>query len=317
MEEPQRRDATAVLVIAGPTASGKSEAGVTIAEQLGGEVVSADSVQVYRGFDIGSAKPTAQEQRGVRHHLLDVLTPEQTWDAAHFASHADAAIDDIHRRGALPVVVGGTGLWLRALIRGLVDAPRPDPAVRAQLEAEVATRGAPSMHDELRAVDPDAATAIHPNDALRIVRALEVYRQTGKPLGALRRAHALGAPRYKTLFVVIDPGEASAARIDARFEAMLGRGLLDEVRALLAAHGPDVRPFGSVGYRQAKDHVAGAISADEMRRSATQATRVYARRQRTWFRSEPGIDWRTTPAELLSAAGIERISAWRAAPREP
>lgn len=299
-----------LLVIAGVTASGKTQASLALAELLQGEIVSADSVQVYRSFDIGSAKPTAEERRGIPHHLLDVLEPEEAWDAAHFAAHADDAIHGILERGRLPIVVGGTGLWLRALVRGLVDAPRPDPAVRARLEAAAEREGAPALHQRLAAVDPDAAAKVHPNDALRIVRALEVYEQTGTPLGALRRAHALGAPRYDALFVVLDSPDDLAERIEARFDAMLERGFVDEVRALLARHDPRSRAFGSVGYRQVKAHLEGALTEDAMRTEAIRATRIYARRQRTWFRSEPGVDWRTTAGDLLSPEGIARVRAW-------
>ena len=190
---------TPLVVVAGPTATGKTAAALTLARALGCELVGADSVQVYRGFDIGSAKPTEKELGEVRHHLVDVLDATDAIDAMEYAALADRAIDDLEDRGAHPIVVGGTGLWIRALLRGLVELPPPDPILRARLEAEVADLGAESAHQHLYAVDPLAAERIHPNDTLRIVRALEVHTQTGRPLGELQAEHALGAPRRPTL----------------------------------------------------------------------------------------------------------------------
>ena len=280
-----------LLVIAGTTASGKTALALELARALDGELIGADSVQVYRGFDVGSAKPTAAELAGVAHHLIDVIDPDEAIDAARFATLADAAIGDVHARGRRAIVVGGTGLWLRALVRGLVTLPTPDPETRARLEAEIELHGAPGLHARLRAIDPRAAAAIHENDALRIVRALEVHAQTGRPLGELRREHALGAPRYRTLFLVLDrEREALRARIAERVAHMIARGLVDEVRSLLARWPPGARAFGSVGYREIVAHLAGEASLDASREAIVRSTWVYTRRQRTWFRSEPGID---------------------------
>jgi tRNA dimethylallyltransferase len=289
-----------IVVVAGTTASGKTALALSLARATGAELVGADSVQVYRGFDIGSAKPTSAELGGVRHHLLDVIDPDEAIDAARFAAMADEAIDDIARRGARAIVVGGTGLWLRALVRGLVQLPTPDPAIRGALEEEVARLGAPALHARLATLDPRAAQAIHPNDALRIVRALEVHAQTGRPLGELRHEHGLGAPRHRTLFLALDrEREALRARIEARVDAMLGAGLVEEVRALLARWPAESRAFGSVGYREVVQHLRGELDADALRAEIVRSTWVYTRRQRTWFRSEPGID------EHLDAGAIE------------
>ncbi|MEO0321433.1 MAG: tRNA (adenosine(37)-N6)-dimethylallyltransferase MiaA [Myxococcota bacterium] len=299
-----------LLVLAGPTGSGKTAAALVLARRIGGELVGADSVQVYRGFDIGSAKPTPRELGSVTHHLIDVCDPPEAIDAAAYARRADAAVRDIAARGRVPLVVGGTGLWLRALVRGLVDLPAPDPAIRGALEEEVRLRGAPALHARLAGVDPKSAAAVHPNDALRIVRALEVHAQTGEALGELRAAHALGADRYPTLFVVFDPDPATlTARIEARLAAMLAAGWVDEVRQLLGRWPRDARAFGSVGYRQIVAHLAGETTATDMERQIRKATRVYARRQRTWFRSEPGVGWRSTAQDLLSASGMRRLEA--------
>jgi tRNA dimethylallyltransferase len=301
-------DAPRPVVVAGPTAAGKTEAALAIARRWNGELIGADSVQVYRGFDLGSAKPTAEELGGVPHHLIDVLDPDQDIDAQRYAALADAAIADVHRRGRLPIVVGGTGLWLRALLRGLVPAPPVDLALRARLDAEAERAGSPALHRRLAAVDPRAAAAIHPNDRLRIVRALEVFEQTGRPLGELRHEHALGGPRYDALFVVLDPGPALEHRIETRLDAMLASGWLDEVRALRARWGA-VRPLGSVGYKELVEHLEAGTSMDQTRRAIRKATRIYARRQRTWFRSEPGVSLRTTAAALAEVGGVAEVEA--------
>jgi len=290
----------AILVVAGATATGKTEAAVALAERLGGELVGADSIQVYRGFDVGSAKPTAAELRGVPHHLLDVLDPPETIDAMGWAAMADRVIEEIAARGRRPIVVGGTGLWIRALLRGLVDVPPPNPAIRGRLEAEAEREGAPALHARLATVDPVAARAIHPHDAVRIVRALEVFEQTGQPLGELRAEHALGAPRYPATMLVLDrPREALASRIDKRLDRMLARGWLDEIQRLVSAYGPDLRPLRSVGYRQLLPHVLGEIALDDARRTASKATRHFARRQRNWFATDPDVTHRTDAEAVL------------------
>jgi tRNA dimethylallyltransferase len=215
----------AVLVLAGPTGVGKTHAALELARRFAGELVGADSIQVYRGFDIGSSKPTAAELGGVAHHLIDVREPEQVLDAAGYAALADRAIAEIAERGRLPIVVGGTGLWLRALLRGLVEVPPVDPALRARLEASWDEQGGLAAHARLAEVDPISAARIHPNDKLRVVRALEVFEQTGQPLGAARSAHALGRARYRMLQFVIDLEPVHhRERVRARTRAMLQAG---------------------------------------------------------------------------------------------
>jgi tRNA dimethylallyltransferase len=300
--------AAPLLVVTGPTASGKTACAVALAQRFGGELIGADSVQVYRGFDIGSAKPSRDELEGVPHHLLDVCDADQDIDAARFAALADAAIADVRARGRLPIVVGGSGLWLRALLRGLVALPHVDPAVRARLEAEAGALGPPALHARLVELDPRAAAAIHPNDKLRIVRALEVHAQTGVPLGELRHAHALGSPRYRALRVVLEvPSDLLSARIAARTASMIALGFADETRALVARFGRGVRALSAVGYREMVGHVCDAVPLDVTAEAITRATRVYARRQRTWLQSEPGLRWSTPPQELLSAGGEARL----------
>jgi len=298
-----------ILVIAGSTATGKTAAAIEIARQLGGELVGADSVQVYRGFDIGSAKPSAAELRGVAHHLIDVFDPNQEVDAMAYAALGDAAIRDIVGRGRFPIVVGGTGLWIRALIRGLVDVPAVDRVIRKRLEEAAMKDGAPALHARLGQVDPISAKAIHPNDSLRIVRALEVYEQTGMPLGALRAEHALGQARYRALLIVLElEHESHGAVIEDRARRMLEAGWVDEVRSLRERWGDEIRPLGSVGYREVLEHIREDVPFEETVRRIRKSTRIYARRQRTWFRSEPGVSWRSESAELRKPSSLERIA---------
>jgi tRNA dimethylallyltransferase len=300
--------APALVVIAGATGVGKTALGVELCQRLGGEIVGADSVQIYRGLDIGSSKLTAAELGGVRHHLLDVLAPDQGADAACYAALADAAIADSVGRGHVPVIVGGTGLWLRALLRGLLPLPAVDPALRARLQAEWRADAA-ALHSRLASVDAAAAAKIHPNDHVRVVRALEVYEQTGAPISELRAAHALGAARYRALTLVLDDERQAWQRtIGARTRAMIERGWLDEVRELMRAHGAAIRPLQAVGYRQLVEHLGGGYTLEATIERIERATRLYGKRQRNWFRSEPGVDLRLDPAQARSAA-VERAIA--------
>lgn len=298
-----------LLVIAGPTATGKTGAALALADHFGGELIGADSVQVYRDFDLGSAKPRPDELGSVAHHLIDIIDPDQQIDAADYARRADTAIASVRARGRLPIVVGGTGLWIRALLRGLVDLPPVDVAIRRKLEDAVNTEGAPALHERLEKVDPQTARTVHPNDALRIVRALEVFEQTGTPLGMLRAEHALGEPRYATVFVVLDVDrEVHASVIDGRVKRMIEAGWIEEVRRIRARWGDEIRPLGSVGYREVLAHLRDGVPLDETVRQIGKATRVYARRQRTWFKSEPGVSWRSERAELLAPRGLDRVA---------
>jgi tRNA dimethylallyltransferase len=300
-----------IVVIAGATATGKTALAIELARDLGGELVGADSMQVYRGFDIGTAKPTRAELGPIRHHLVDVLAPTEEIDAARYAAMADIVIEEIRFRGNLPIVVGGTGLWIRALVRGLVPLPAPDPAIRAALEEEVAREGASALHTRLQTLDPATAERVHPNDALRIVRALEVFAQTGVPIGAHRAAHALGTPRYNAFFVVLKPPIDFEAGLDARLDAMFRAGFVEEVRRLLGTVPKTARPFRSVGYRQIVEWLDAPTGEDDLRRLVRKATRIYARRQRTWFASEPGVTLRASREEVWDArAHLRSFLSW-------
>jgi tRNA dimethylallyltransferase len=296
-----------IVVLYGPTGVGKTQLAIELCCRLGGEIIGADSVQVYRGFDIGSGKPTPEELGGVVHHLIDVLEPSEAIDAMRYAELADRAIELTLRAGRVPIVAGGTGLWLRALLRGLVSVPPPDPALRAELEAEF-RRDPEGVRAKLLTVDPIAAARVHPNDMIRTVRALEVHAQTGRALGALREAHARGTPRYRSLVLSVELAEPHyTAAIERRTRAMLERGLVREVEGLVERYGRDVRPLHSVGYRQVLDHLQGSASLEETEQRIVQATRSYARRQRTWARTDPDIALHLTPADARSSATLARI----------
>jgi len=272
----------------GPTASGKSALAMTLAREFDGEIVSVDSAQVYRGMDVGTAKPTADERARVPHHLLDIVDPTESYSAARFVADAQRAIADVRARGRTPIVAGGTMLYFKALTEGLSSLPRADPGVRARLDARAAAEGWPALHEELARVDPATAQRLPPTDAQRIQRALEVYYVTGSPISALhgRRDAALLGP---SIAIALVPPERAAlhAAIAARFDAMLAAGLVDEVRALRARHAldPAMPSMRCVGYRQAWQYLDGHIDAEGLRASGIAATRQLAKRQLTWLRS--------------------------------
>jgi tRNA dimethylallyltransferase len=281
--------APVAVAVLGPTASGKSALALELARRFGGEIVSCDSQQVYIGMDIGTAKPTPDERRAVPHHLIDLVHPDQPFNAARWADLARAAVADIAGRGRLPIVVGGTGLYYRALTGGLFEAPPPDPALRARHREEAARVGTEALHARLAAADPEAAAAISTRDLVRISRALEVLEQTGVPITTLRR-RARPPDEPAPLAVVLDPPLAVLrARIEARVAGMMAAGFEDEVRALRASgYGPALRPLQSLGYRQMSGVLDGACDAASAASATVAATVAYARRQRTWFRKEAG-----------------------------
>jgi tRNA dimethylallyltransferase len=279
-------DPPRLLAIVGPTASGKSRLGLALAGRLAGEILCCDSVQVYRGLDIGSAKPTRAEQAQVPHHLLDLVDPDEPFHAARWAAQARETIGQVVARGHLPIVVGGTGLYFRALLRGLFEAPPPDPAIRSRHQQEAREQGVPALHSRLAGIDPQAAARIRPADLVRISRALEVFEQTGVPLSALHRA-APPPPPLDCFGVMLDPPQAELrARVATRVDAMLAAGWLDEIRALRAAGFGAARALQSLGYRQLGQFLDGELTLEAAVVAAKQATAAYARRQRTWFRSE-------------------------------
>lgn len=281
-----------IIIICGPTAVGKTDVGIELAEKFDGEIVSADSQQVWRGFDIGTAKANLAEKSRVPHHLIDIADPTEHFDAKRFVELADAAIEDIASRGKIPFVVGGTGMFLRMLEKGLCEAPPRDEDFRTHLEAEIERHGLWTFHDRLKEIDPESASAIHPNDRTRIVRALEICELTGMAPSALRKKHGFSKRRYDALKIGldIDRGELYR-RIDARVDGMMEAGLVDEVRSLLEKYDAACQPFRAVGYREIVAYLSGKIALDEAVTLTKRNTRRFAKRQLTWFKTDAEIKW--------------------------
>jgi len=290
------------LCITGPTACGKTELALAVAREMPVEIVSMDSAMVYRGMDIGTAKPSPEIRRAVPHHLIDILEPTEAYSAGRFARDAAAAIAGVLERGRLPLVVGGTLLYLRALREGLAPLPRANRTVRAALDAEAREHGWPALHRRLAAVDPEAAARIAPTDPQRIQRALEVYELTGTPLTELQRQTSRrAAPVLVETVAVLPPDRAVLAeRIERRFDAMLNEGLVREVERLRARGNltPSMPSVRAVGYRQLWDYLGGVCTLPEARERAIAATRQLAKRQLTWLKSEPA-------AQVLQAFSLE------------
>lgn len=297
-----------ILAIAGPTAAGKSALGMALAESIDGEIVSVDSAQVYRGLDIGSAKPSLEERQRVRHWLIDIREPTDSYSAADFCADARAAIADIEGRGKTPILVGGTMLYLRALRDGLSALPSADAAVRAALQLELASHGLAALHEELARVDPESAARIHRNDTQRTLRALEVFRSTGKPMSAQLGSAEAGMPLN---IVAVAPADRAVLhqRIEARLDAMFASGFIDEVRVLMKQRGmhPDLPSMRSVGYRQVWAHLTGEYDANECLQRALFATRQLAKRQLTWLRGDNAVTWIDPTREDFTAT-LDRLA---------
>lgn len=306
-------DSPPLVVIAGPTASGKTGLAIEVARLLDAEIVSADSQQVYRHFDIGTAKPTALELAAVPHHLISCAEPNEGYSAARYQREADAHIRAIHARGHRVVVVGGTGLYLRVLLHGVVDAPGGDEALRARLLAIAAREGDAALHARLAEVDAATAARLPVADRVRVVRALEIHALTGRPASEHRSAHAFSAERHRFHLWVLDPPrEALYAAIDARTRAMFDGGLLEETRRLVERGLRDTAPMRAVGYAQALAVLDGRLSHAEALADTAKKTRHYAKRQWTWFKKEPGARFIAPPydAKVIADAG-ERGGASR------
>lgn len=291
-----------IVVITGPTATGKTRLGVMLALELGGEVVSADSMQLYRGMDIGTAKPTPAEMQGVPHHLIDVAEPWEGWSAAKFVEAARAACLDIISRGRLPIVVGGTGLYIDSLVQGRsFGAVDETGETRRELEERYDEIGGAAMLRELAQLDPERAAKLGPNDKKRVVRAYEVYLLTGRTITELDRESREREPEFDAKYIIL--GWASRdelyRRIDARVDEMVAQGLFEEVEALLAEGlGPDTTAMQAIGYKEAAEALRGECSRDEAIEKIKRETRRYAKRQLTWLRRREGalrIDWEGTP----------------------
>jgi tRNA dimethylallyltransferase len=300
-----------LIAIVGPTASGKSALALRLAVERDGEIVSCDSMQVYRGLDIGTAKPTPEEQRLVPHHLLDVVEPDQPFSAADYARLGRAALADIRARGRLPVVVGGTGLYLKALLHGLFAGPSRDTAFRARLEALAGRRGDARLHRLLARLDPASAVRIAPADRVRVVRALEVLRATGRRIGEHHRAGADPLQGFTPAVFGIDPDRSQLrAAIERRTRQMFERGLLEEVEGLLSrGYSASLRPLQAIGYRQAVAVLQGRETVEQAQHGIVTETMRYAKRQMTWFRHQARVAWSSSGDEAHAAVTAWLVSA--------
>jgi tRNA dimethylallyltransferase len=300
----------AVVAVLGPTASGKSALALALAARFDGEIINCDSTAVYRGFDIGTDKVSAKERRGVPHHLIDIVEPTAIYTAAQFAADAARVIREIQARGRLPILVGGTGLYYRALTRGLFPGPAANDAMRARLEAIAARRGTAFLHRMLQRVDPPSATRILAGDRKRMVRALEVFFLTGRPLTAHFADTVSPIAGMRVIGVALRvPAALTAERVARRVDQQFARGLIDEIRGLLARGIPETaRPFGGLVYRQALEYLHGVRDEPATRELITRENRHYARRQLIWFRKEPDLEWFDGPGESpATIAAVERL----------
>jgi len=288
-----------IIIICGPTALGKTSTAINLAGTFNGEIIGADSMQIYRYMDIGTAKPTTDEQSRVAHHMIDLIDPDEHFDARQFAEMAYEKIMKLYVGGVTLFVVGGTGLYIKALVHGLFKASRSDMHVRERLQEQARIYGADSLYQRLRRHDPDTAERIHPNDSYRIIRALEVHELTGKPITAFQQEHGFKDNRFRALKIGLHINrEVLYDRINHRVDAMIDSGFLDEVKRLLEmGYSDDLKSMQSIGYRHLIDFIKGRCSWDETMRTLKRDTRRYAKRQLTWFKADPEIIWRE-PGQL-------------------
>jgi tRNA dimethylallyltransferase len=294
MAELSERNRPQVVILLGPTGVGKSRWAVELAETFGGEIINADSMQVYRYMDIGTAKPTREEQKRVRHHLIDLVPPDQPFHADLFRALGRKTIDQLHRDGKPIWVVGGTGLYIKALTQGLFSSPKIDPGVRERLREEGEKQGGAYLYERLEKVDPKTASKLHRGDLFRIIRALEVFDSTGLPISFFRDQHGFGERPYLTLKIGLEMNrEDLYSRIDQRVDQMLEKGFLQEVEGLLEmGYGPQLKPMRSLGYKQMIQFLLKEVGWTEAVRQMKRDTRHYARRQWTWFKGDPEVHWR-------------------------
>ena len=299
-----------IIAIAGPTASGKTALSIQLAKEMDGEIVSCDSMQVYKDMDIGTAKPTREEQAGIPHHMLSVAEPWEDFSVSRYCAMADPIVEDILRRGKSPIIVGGTGLYMDALIRGNAFAPCPSTGRREELEALAASQGIEAVIERLRAVDPESAARLHPSDQKRIIRAMEVYLETGMTITEHNRKTQEIPPKYHPIrFTLTDRQRQTLYdRIDRRVDAMVEAGLIEEIQGLLARGIPEkCTAMQAIGYKEFVAALHGACSLEEAAGQVKQSSRRYAKRQLTWFRRNPENIWLIredgqTSMEILDSA---------------
>jgi tRNA dimethylallyltransferase len=295
-------------VIVGPTAVGKTALAVQVASRIKAEVISADSRQIYRRMDIGTAKPTKKELRAVTHHMIDFINPDEHFGAGQYGREASAAAGDVAARGMIPLVVGGSGLYVRALIEGFFSAPPVDISLRQEISKTAKEKGVQLLHEKLRAVDPEAARRIHPNDLQRISRALEVYEQVKTPMSALQKSQKKKGVTPLYIGLARDREELRE-RIENRVDAMVALGFVKEVEDLLnAGYSPTLNSFRAVGYREMASHIAGEVSLDQAIAQTKKSTRAFARRQMTWFKALPNIRWIELSKHRDESEAIDTVS---------
>lgn len=317
-------DQARLIVIVGPTASGKSQVAMDIASEINAEIVSADSMQIYRYMDIGTGKPSPEDRERIPHHLIDIIFPDETFSAANFKEKARGIIDELRETGKNILIVGGTGLYIKALLHGLFPSPKADESLRQELRKKAKRLGRTSLWHELKAVDPISASKLHPNDLLRIIRALEIYRQTGIPLSRWQEKHAFGDCPYEVLKIgLMREREDIYLRIENRVDDMIARGFEEEVRSLLnRGYGRHLKSMQALGYKRMVEYVCGERDLGEAVRLIKGETKAYAKRQLTWFRRDPRVRWVRCPeaegrlmqlAERFLESGISDPSAIKTA----
>jgi len=283
-----------VVILLGPTGVGKSKLAIELAEEFAGEIISADSMQVYRYMDIGTAKPTLEEQKRVRHHLIDLVTPGQPFHAALYRTLGRKTIDQLYQDGKFICVVGGTGLYIKTLTQGLFTSPQIDPGVRERLKQEAQEKGGDVLFQRLKRVDPKTASKLHPRDLFRTIRALEVFDSTGIPISFYREQHRFGERPYLTLKIGLETNRVALyRRIDQRMDRMIEVGFLQEVEGLMEmGYSAELKPMQSLGYKQMVQFLSKKIGWTEAVREMKRDTRHYAKRQLTWFKADPEVHWR-------------------------
>ena len=283
-----------IVVICGPTGIGKTSVAVELARHFSGQIIGADSMQVYKYMDIGTAKPTAEEQARVVHHMIDIIEPDESFDAARYAELAGTKIFELDRQKITPFVVGGTGLYIKALLHGLFNTELSDPDIRRRLKREADAHGIESLHERLGRLDPESAKRLHPNDSYRIIRALEVVETTGKPISGHHREHGFTDQPFEALKIALNMDRAVLyARINQRVDAMIAAGFLEEVKSLLArGYSADLKSMQSIGYRHVVDFIRGRLSWEACVRTLKRDHRRYAKRQLTWFGADPQTIWK-------------------------
>jgi tRNA dimethylallyltransferase len=297
-----------MILVLGVTASGKARLGFELARSLNGEIISVDSMKVYRRMDIGTAKPSKETQQQVRHHLIDVVEPSESFSVGLFLEKALAVIDDIRGRGKTVVAVGGTALYIKALLYGLFEGPGSDELIRAELRAQAQREGTPRLHEALQRIDPEAASRIDSNDAKRIIRALEVYQLTGRPISSFQKQFDAERPMYDWIILGLRRDKAEESRrMNARVKKMIDQGLVEEVRSLLAEEKPLSRQARcAIGYAEIIEHLQGRMSLEDAVEEIKKNTRRLAKGQRTWFKTFKGVCWIDVGPEETAESVIER-----------